>query len=177
MRQAFVTIHLVASWSLLSLVATGQDKLFKLTPFCGSWTYEAKEIRPDGSTTMEFGTMEASWYLDSTYLRLEAQLSGEGNTRYYSQFIGYDRSTKQYTSVYLYSGTVQKVFETGTFEEANNSLVIEGLNPFSQVEENGINIRSTFKISEERLVLEVMELRPTGEWELGYLGTFKRQEE
>ncbi|MEM9648377.1 MAG: hypothetical protein AAF969_07840 [Bacteroidota bacterium] len=119
--------------------------------------------------------MVAQWYLGKTYLKIDCTLNGEGYTRYYTQFIGYDSRSNQFQSIYMYSGTLEKVFETGTFNPGLKELNMTGVNPFSNQLENGINIKSTFKIEEKLIVLELMELRANGAWELGYKAVFSKK--
>ncbi|WP_222984264.1 DUF1579 family protein [Flagellimonas meishanensis] len=161
---------------LFTTISYGQEvNLQSLKGFVGSWEHVSKEFRTDGSTNIETGTMSADWVLGNTYIKIDCTLNGEGYVRYYSQFIGYDSGSKKFQSTYLYSGTLQKVFESGHFDPALDQLHLAGVNPFSNQLENGINIRSLFTIEENKIVLELMELRASGEWELGYSAVFTRK--
>ncbi len=167
---------LILPFTLASIFCQGQDQgLKQLSGFLGAWDHKAIEHRPNGSVNEERGSMEAAWFLDNTYLKIDCELSGTDYTRYYTQFIGFDSDSKEFISTYLYSGTIEKVIERGQFDAESKELRLEGVNPFSSQLESGINIKSTFKISENEIVLELLELRPNGKWELGYKAIFSRR--
>lgn len=149
--------------------------LQSLNGFLGAWKHESTEMRSDGSSNTETGTMNAKWDLGQTYLKIDCTLNGNGYTRHYTQYIGFDSRSNQFQSTYMYSGTLEKVFESGTFNPELNQLELTGVNPFSSQLENGINIKSTFKIEAHQIVLELMELRANGQWELGYRAVFTKK--
>ena len=162
--------------SISSMLASAQDNgLLQLESMLGSWNHKAIQYRLDGDTTVEFGSMDASWVLDSTYIEIKCSLSGDDYTRYYSQYIGYDNSAKKFRSTYLYSGTMEKVHEDGMFDNSSSELKLAGVNPFSNEIQDGINIKSSFKVTANQIVLEVIELQADGDWKLGYKAIFIRK--
>lgn len=142
----------------------------------GTWQHETVQVLSNGEKVRERGTAEIDFILDATFLQLEVKLNRENRSRSYLQLIGFDPNTGQFESTYFYSGTTTMVSESGYWNESEDKLELQGVNPWSRELENGINIRSSIQLgSDKEFILVVMELRTGGQWMEGYRSVFRKK--
>lgn len=150
-------------------------KLSVFQDYTGKWSHETHQIPFSGNTVVEHGEANLFLELSSTYLTLDVSLNTEsGSTRHYKQLITYSEDQNHYISRYLYSNTSVMVEEFGVYDSKTNTLSFAGINPWASQLENGINIKTSLAFKNNKILLEVNELRPNGTWEIGYRSLFTR---
>lgn len=161
-------------YTLLALSQNENKGLDNLSFMLGEWKVLTQQKLRNKSKINESGNAKIEFILKETYLQLKVDLSNDNNSRNYLQLISYDKNQDVFISQYLYSGSIMKVYEEGSWNNAEKTLTMNGVNPWADELDKGINIISSIKkIHNNKFTLSVNEFRDE-KWEIGYESTFIR---